>query len=70
MEEMLSYEFETIKGNDPEALHDMRISARRLRAALKIHRQFFPKKPLRRQLLEIENLIDNLRNGSGDRYFP
>jgi CHAD domain-containing protein len=38
----------------------MRISARRLRAILKIHRQFFPKKLLRRQLLEIEKLIDNL----------
>ena len=60
MEELLSYESETIKGTDPEALHNMRISARRLRAILKIHRQFFPKKLLRRQLLEIEKLIDNL----------
>jgi len=60
MEEILSYESETIKGTDLEALHNMRISARRLRAILKIHRQFFPKKLLRRQLLEIEKLIDNL----------
>ena len=32
MQEMLSYESDTMKGTDPEALHDMRVSARRLRA--------------------------------------
>jgi CHAD domain-containing protein len=58
MQEMLSYESETMKGTDPEALHDMRVSARRLRAALKLHREFFPKKSLRRQVEEIEKLID------------
>jgi len=57
-EEMLSYESETIKGTDPEALHNMRVSARRLRAILKIHREFFPKKLFRRQVQEIEKLID------------
>ena len=36
----------------------MRVSARRLRAALKIHREFFPKKSLRRLIEEIEKLID------------
>ena len=58
MQEMLSYESETVKGTDPEALHNMRVSARRLRATLKIHRDFFPKKQLRHQLEEIEKLID------------
>jgi len=57
MQEMLSYEPETIKGTDPEALHNMRVSARRLRATLKIHRDLFPKKQLRHQLEEIEKLI-------------
>jgi CHAD domain-containing protein len=58
MQEMLSYESETIKGTDPEALHDMRVSARRVRAILKLHREFFPKKSLRRQVQEIEKLIN------------
>ena len=58
MQEMLSYESDTMKGTDPEALHDMRVSARRLRATLKLHKDFFPKKQLRRQLEEIEKLID------------
>lgn len=58
MEEMLSYESDTIKWTDPEALHNMRVSARRLRSILKIHLEFFPKKPLRRILQEIEELID------------
>ncbi len=58
MQEMLSYESETVKGTDPEALHNMRVSARRLRATLKIHKNFFPKKQLRYQLEEIEKLIN------------
>jgi CHAD domain-containing protein len=58
MQEMLSYESGTVKGTDPEALHNMRVSARRLRATLKLHREFFPKKSLLRQVEEIEKLID------------
>lgn len=57
VQDMLSYEAETIKGTDPEFLHDMRVSARRVRAVLKIHRKFFPGKMLRRRLREIEELI-------------
>ncbi len=58
LQEMLSYESETIRGTDPEALHDMRVCARRLRATLKIHRAFFPKKSLGRLIEEIEKLIN------------
>jgi CHAD domain-containing protein len=58
MQEMFSYESETIKGADPEALHDMRVSARRIRAIIKIHRKFFSKKSMRRQVQEFEKLID------------
>ena len=41
--EMSSYERDTIGGADIEALHDMRVSARRLKAMMKLFRACFPK---------------------------
>lgn len=34
----------TIKGEDPECLHDMRVASRRLRAALRVFCQYYPKR--------------------------
>ena len=43
IQETFSYESATVKGEDLEALHDMRVSARRLRAVLRIFRDCFSK---------------------------
>lgn len=42
--EMYAYEKGTIEGKDIEYLHDMRVSSRRVQAAMKIFRSAFPKK--------------------------
>lgn len=42
--EMYSYEKGTIEGKDIEYLHDMRVSSRRVQAAMKIFRSIFPRK--------------------------
>lgn len=42
--EMYSYEKGTIEGKDIEYLHDMRVSSRRVQAAMKIFKSAFPRK--------------------------
>jgi CHAD domain-containing protein len=42
--EMYSYEKGTLEGKDIEYLHDMRVSSRRVQAAMKIFRRAFPGK--------------------------
>ncbi len=42
--EMYAYEKGTIEGKDIEYLHDMRVSSRRVQAAMKIFRSAFPRK--------------------------
>jgi CHAD domain-containing protein len=59
-QETFSYEQGTMKGEDLEALHDMRVSARRLRAILRIFRECFPNKKLRKQDERLQNLIRSL----------
>ncbi len=56
-QETFSYELGTIKGEDPEALHDMRVAARRLRAVLRIFRDCFPKKTFKRQDERLTSLV-------------
>ena len=41
---MLAHEFGVRLGEDPEELHDMRVATRRLRAALKLYREFLPRR--------------------------
>ena len=41
---LYSYKDRVFKDEDIEALHDMRVSARRLQAVFKIFKQLFPKK--------------------------
>jgi CHAD domain-containing protein len=48
-QETFSYEQGTMKGEDTEALHDMRVAARRLRAVLRIFGACFPKKKFKKQ---------------------
>jgi CHAD domain-containing protein len=51
---------------DVERVHDMRVSTRRLRAALEIFAPCFPKKPLKRATKEVRALADAL----GERRDP
>ncbi len=59
-QETFSYEAATMKGEDVEALHDMRVSARRLRAVLRIFRNCFSKKKLKKQDARLQSLIRSL----------
>lgn len=59
-QETFSYEQRTMKGEDVEALHDMRIAARRLRSILKIFEDCFPKKKFRKQDDKLRTLIRSL----------
>jgi len=59
-QEVFSYEQRTIKGEDIEALHDMRVSARRLRAVLRIFRECFPKRKFKKQDERLSGLIRSL----------
>lgn len=56
-EEMYSYEKGTIKGEDIEYLHDMRVSSRRVQAALRIFRGAFPKKKFKPVYEKLRSLI-------------
>lgn len=59
-QETFSYEQGTVKGEDREVLHDMRVAARRLRALLRIFRDCFPKKKFQKQDERLRNLIRSL----------
>ena len=58
--EMFSYEKGTIEGADFEALHNMRVSSRRLQAVLKISRPCFPQKKFRAHDKRVKTLIRSL----------
>lgn len=59
-QETFLYESGTIKGADPEALHDMRVAARRLRAVIQIFRTCFPKKKYKKHDARLQALIRSL----------
>ena len=59
-QETFFYEQGTIKGEDTEALHDMRVASRRLRAILRIFRECFPKKKFKSQDEKLKSLIQSL----------
>lgn len=56
-EEMISFELDTLEGKNIEALHDMRVAARRLQAIMKIFRCIFPKKSFKKVYGELRQLI-------------
>jgi CHAD domain-containing protein len=58
--EMCSYEKPVLGGNETEAIHDMRVSARRFQAALKLFQGFFQKKKFRTRSRELKELVDLL----------
>jgi CHAD domain-containing protein len=59
-QETFSYELSILEDADVEALHDMRVAARRLQAVFVIFQDCFAKKKLRRQRETIQRLIKSL----------
>jgi len=59
-EEMMSFRDAALAGEDIEGVHDMRVASRRLRAALELFRDAFPRNRLRPLLLEVKGLADAL----------
>jgi CHAD domain-containing protein len=57
---MNSYEKGTIEGKFIEALHNMRVSSRRLQAVLKVFRAYFPPKKYKREYYRLRDLIRSL----------
>lgn len=63
--EMMSYRDGTLLGEDIEELHSMRVSSRRLRAAMDAFEGAFPHKtfrPLLRQVKEITDVLGDARD--------
>lgn len=58
--EMMSYAEGTMLGADIEELHAMRVSSRRLRAAMDAFAGAFPPKSFRRYLREVKTITDTL----------
>jgi CHAD domain-containing protein len=59
-QETFSYESGTIKGEDVEALHDMRVAARRLRAVLRIFKDCYSRKKFKKHDARLQSLIRSL----------
>ena len=60
LHEMMSHLDGTRQGDDIEALHDMRVASRRLRAALSVFAAAFPPKPFRMTEKEVAKTTDAL----------
>lgn len=63
--EMMSYRDGTLDGEDIEQLHAMRVSSRRLRAAMDAFEDAFPRRPYRgyvRQVKEITDVLGDARD--------
>jgi len=58
--EMMSYREGTELGEDIEELHAMRVSSRRLRAAMDAFEGVFPKKEFKRHLRQVKAITDTL----------
>jgi len=58
--EMIAQEEGTLKGEDIEFLHDMRVSSRRMQAVLKIFRAAFPKNMYNNEYAQVRLLIRSL----------
>jgi CHAD domain-containing protein len=59
-EEMMSFADTALEGKDIEGVHDMRVGSRRLRAALELFRDVFPKSEYRPMLRGLKTLADAL----------
>ena len=60
LEEMVSFTEAALEGRDPEGVHDMRVASRRLRAAIELYQDVFPKRRLKPMLREVKRLADAL----------
>jgi CHAD domain-containing protein len=60
VEELFRHLPGTRAGDDPEALHDMRVASRRLRAALSVFEDLFPAKEFRLIEKEVSRITDSL----------
>lgn len=58
--EMMSYGPGTLAGEDIEELHAMRVSSRRLRAAMDAFAAAFPSRPFQRRLRVVKEITDTL----------
>ena len=58
--EMMSYRDGTLLGEDIEELHAMRVSSRRLRAAMDAFEGAFPRGSFRRYLRQVKEITDTL----------
>jgi CHAD domain-containing protein len=63
-DEMMVHRSGTILGRDPEALHDMRVASRRLRAAMDVAVDCFPKKYAyyHRTVKELTDVLGGVRD--------
>jgi CHAD domain-containing protein len=59
-DEMLSFQEAALAGEDIEGVHDMRVASRRLRAALELFRDVFPRRRLKPLLRQVKDLADAL----------
>jgi CHAD domain-containing protein len=59
-EEMMSFAQVALEGRDIEGVHDMRVASRRLRAALELFEDVFPRNELRPMLRQVKRLADAL----------
>jgi CHAD domain-containing protein len=60
LEEMVSFTEAALEGRDPEGVHDMRVASRRLRAAIELYRDVFPKRRLNPMLRDVKRQADAL----------
>ncbi len=59
-DEMMGFAEIALEGRDLEGVHDMRVASRRLRAALEVFQDVFPRKRLRPLLDDVKRLADAL----------
>lgn len=59
-EEMMSFRDAALEGTDIEGVHDMRVASRRLRAALELFRDVFPRTRIKEMVDEVKCLADAL----------
>ena len=57
---MMSFKVGSIDGTDIEFVHDMRVSSRRLRAAMQNFAGCFPKKKFKKHVKRVENITSTL----------
>ena len=59
-EEMMSFRDSALEGRDIDGVHDMRVAARRLRAAMELFSDAFPRRRFKRMLRSVKGLADAL----------